>query len=78
MKTVVLKKYFWDTDFRALNIKNQKKYILERVLELGDEKAAKWMLKNFSKKDILAALKNKRNISERSRIFWKLFLARRK
>ena len=69
-----LKKYFWDTDFNALNAKKNKKYILERILDLGDDKSVKWMKSNFSKKDILETLKNNRKISKKSLNFWNLFL----
>ncbi len=67
-----LKKYFWDVDFNALDVKKNAKYILERILDLGDEEAVKWMQKTFSKKDILNALKNNRKISKKSLNFWNL------
>jgi len=67
-----IKKYFWDVDHRALNIKKYKKYIIERILELGDERAVSWMKKNFSEKDILRALKESRQISFLSSNYWNL------
>ena len=74
MIDLMLKKYFWDIDFETLEAEKNKKYIIERILELGDENAAKWIFKNFSKKDILNALKNNRKISKKSLNFWNLFL----
>ena len=69
-----LKKYFWDADLINLNLKTHKRYILERILEMGDEEVVRWMKKNFSKKDILAALKNTRRFSPKSLNFWNLVL----
>ncbi len=69
---VKLKKYFWDVDFDALDVEKNTKYILERILDLGDEKAVRWMQKTFSKKDIQNAFKNNRKISKKSLNFWNL------
>ena len=73
MKTTFnLEKYFWDVNFKNLDVKAHKKYILERILEMGDEQAVKWMEKNFSKEDTLEVLKKSRQISPNSRNFWNL------
>ena len=69
-----LKKYFWDVDFDLLDLKKHKKFILERILELGNEKATRWMKDNFTKEDILNVLKNSRRISKKSAAFWNLIL----
>ncbi len=74
MIDLMLKKYFWDIDFETLEVGKDKKYIIERILELGDENATRWIFKNFSKEDILNALKNNRKISKKSLNFWNLFL----
>ncbi|MEK7193688.1 MAG: hypothetical protein AAB652_02760 [Patescibacteria group bacterium] len=71
-----LKKYFWDTDFNALDRKKHKRYIIERILEMGDEPAAAWMRQTFSKDDIIKVLNATRNISKRSMHFWHLVLDR--
>jgi|YelNatPaOPRAMG01_1025707.scaffolds.fasta_scaffold446560_1 hypothetical protein len=75
-EAVSLKKYFWDTDFNKLDIEKNKKYILERILEIGDEKAVKWMLNNFSRGDLLKVVKTSRQLSPKSRNFWNLFLSK--
>lgn len=69
-----LKKYFWETDAENLDIKEHKKYILERILELGDDKAAEWIKKTFLKKEILNVLEKSRKISKKSANFWKIIL----
>lgn len=76
MKTIpkFLKKYFWDTDFRKLNKKDHSYFIVERILEHGDEKAIKWMRHNFGLAEIRAVLTSSRNLSSRSANFWQLIL----
>ena len=44
-----LKKYFWDVDFLKLNRNSHSQFIIERVLEYGDERAVKWLFKYFKK-----------------------------
>lgn len=74
MIDIKLKKYFWDVDFESLKIEENKKYILERILEMGDENAVKWMMENFSREEILKAINNNRKISPKSLNFWNLVL----
>lgn len=74
MIDIKLKKYFWDVDFESLKIEENKKYIIERILEMGDENAAKWAMSNFSKEEILKTINNNRKISKKSFNFWSLVL----
>lgn len=67
-----LKRYFWDTDFLKLRKKNHSQFIIERILEYGDEKAVKWLKNNFDIKEIKRTLYNSRNISFKSANFWQL------
>lgn len=72
-----VKKYFWDVDVEHLDIHGHKKYILERILEFGDEEAVAWMWKNFSIDDIASALDDTKNMSKKSINFWRLILQKR-
>ncbi len=69
-----LKKYFWDSDFFSLNPDIHKRYILERLLELGDEKAVNWLKSAFRENDIKDVLQKSRTLSKRSLNFWRLVL----
>lgn len=64
-----LEKYFWDVEFKELNMKRSARFILKRILEYGDEKAIAWMRKNFTEKDVEDILINLR-ISPKSANFW--------
>lgn len=69
-----LNKYFWDVDFSKLNKKDYSQFIIERILEYGDEKAVKWMRKNFELEEIKQILQQSKNLSLKSANFWQLIL----
>ena len=65
-----LEKYFWDVDFQALNLQKDAYFIIERILEEGDIKAIKWMLRTFPPKTIKKVLQTSRKLSKKSANFW--------
>jgi len=74
MKTLpqFLKKYFWDVDFSKLNKEIYALFIIERILEEGDEKATRWMRDNFDLTQIKNVLFNSKNLSPKSANYWQL------
>jgi hypothetical protein len=72
-KLTFLKKYFWETDFKSLDLKKDAVYIISRILEYGDIKAVKWLLKNFDKKLIKKVILTQRGFSPKTSNFWRLF-----
>ena len=69
-----LKKYFWDVDFKKIDLDNRRVYVLKRILEYGDEKAVHWMWKNFKTPEIKHALTDFRGYSQKSANFWAFIL----
>jgi len=67
---------FWDTDTSRLDFQENKQYIIERALELGDETAVSWLFSNYRRSDILKVLRKSRNISRKSRNYWLLVLGK--
>ena len=67
-----LQKYFWDVDFKKLDRKIHYQFIIERILEYGDEKAVKWAKNNFKLNDIKKVLSKSKNLSKKSANFWQL------
>ncbi len=51
-----LKKYFWEVDFKEIDLRKHSTYILIRLMEYGDEKAVKWIKKHFTGEDIANVL----------------------
>jgi hypothetical protein len=74
MRKDFLKKYFWDVDFSSLDLKKYKRYVIERILSLGDLEAVRWMMKNFNRRDVRSVAANSRRLSTKTRNFWKLIL----
>jgi len=66
--------YFWDSDPSALDIRLNQTYIIERLLDLGDEKAVHWLFKTYSRVEVAEVLRSSRSISPKSRLFWTLIL----
>ena len=67
-----LKKYFWDIDFGNLDVSKSPNYVIERILEMGDEKAIRWLLKTFPKRVIENVIISSRGLSPQTAGFWSL------
>jgi hypothetical protein len=65
---------FWDTDPSRLDLQQNKEYIIERVLELGDENAVSWLVSCYHRNDIKKVLAASRRISRKSANYWSLVL----
>ncbi|OGF59996.1 MAG: hypothetical protein A2Y62_18395 [Candidatus Fischerbacteria bacterium RBG_13_37_8] len=61
---------FWDTDYKKLDIKKHKVYIIERILEAGDFESIKWLFTAYSKSDIKKVITSSRVISPKTKNFW--------
>lgn len=68
-----LKIMFWDTDFDKLEILKNPHYIIKRVLDRGDTNAIKWLLKTFSKNQIVNTVTTSQEISRKTATFWASF-----
>lgn len=68
-----LRKYFWDIDPKKAQPKSHPDYYIKRILELGDEKAFRWLRTVFGKNTIKRVAKNAR-LSPKSKNYWKLNL----
>ncbi len=68
-----LKKYFWDVDFTRLSEKDSR-FIINRLMDHGDEQAVQYLLNNFSRDQMTNIVKHSRSLSRRSRGFWKKYL----
>ncbi|MBU2025726.1 MAG: hypothetical protein ABIC19_02815 [Patescibacteria group bacterium] len=69
-----LNKYFWDVDLKQIDEKNNYFFIIERVLNFGNEEAVKWVRKTYSSKNLLEVIKKSRNLDKKTRNFWKIIL----
>lgn len=65
---------FWDVAPDKISIRTNAKYIVERVLEMGTFEAFQWIQKLYPTKLIAETCATSRKISEKSKIFWKIWL----
>ncbi len=63
---------FWDVNLADFNPVAYTDYTLARVLELGDERAVKWMKETFSEAEIKRVIATERRLSRKSANFWAL------
>jgi hypothetical protein len=64
---------FWDTSPENVHLKRNARYIIERVLDYGDIDALSWLQRVYTAQTIIDVLSLSRNISEKSRNFWKIW-----
>jgi Family of unknown function (DUF6922) len=64
---------FWDTSIDKIHIKRNARYIMERVLELGDMDAIEWLQRVYPARHIIDVLYLSRPLTEKSRNFWMLW-----
>jgi hypothetical protein len=64
---------FWDTDTSNIHLRKNARYVIERVLEMGDLDAVNWLQRVYTVQKIIEVLSTSRAISRRSRLFWKLW-----
>jgi hypothetical protein len=69
-----LRPFFWDTEFEKIDIEKNRDYVIERILEVGDSAAVKWLFATYPPADIKRALAQSRTLSKKSRNFWDLIL----
>jgi hypothetical protein len=69
-----LEPYFWEIDFAGLRLPEQQSYVIERVLEYGDDRAIRWLKATFAPKAIASVVRDSRRISRNTATLWALVL----
>ncbi len=67
-------KYFWGDDVEQLNIEKNRQYIVQTILEKGDQQAVRWLFSLLDRqtiKDILSSIK----MDKKSERFWEIYLS---
>ena len=65
--------FFWDVDPDKVNLRKNARYIVERILEIGTLEAFRWIQKLYPTGLITETCDTSRKISEKSKIFWKIW-----
>ncbi|MBI4180216.1 hypothetical protein HY522_12415 [bacterium] len=67
-------RFFWDTDSRKIDLRRHRKYVIERILELGNYSAFLWICRVYPGHLIRRVNDESRAISPISRNFWRVWL----
>lgn len=62
---------FWDAD--EIDLIRHKRYIIERVLDFGDERDLRELRRLYSDEEIISTIKTSRNIKKKTAIFWAIY-----
>lgn len=65
-----LRRYFWDVDASTLNPAEHPKYVINRMLNIGNVAAVRWVRQHFPEHLITKTLKTIRDFSPKTATFW--------
>lgn len=65
-----LRLLFWDVDFKQLEPSKHKEFIIERVLNMGDELSIAWLWKIYNRNIILETVCHSRKLSRKTARCW--------
>ena len=66
---------FWDVDPKTIDPKKHARYIIERILDFGDDKEVRWLFHYYSRRLIKKVLNLPRTtIHKKSKALWSLIL----
>jgi len=68
-----LYRFFWDIEPIKINPSKNPIQIIHRLLDKGDIKAARWVIKTFPKNLIIQTLKQERDFSPWNGTFWSVY-----
>lgn len=75
MHTLQKTALFWDTDVQTLDEERHVSYIIERVLDFGDDEDIRWLFSRYPKSIIQEILRRPRNaLHAKSKALWTLVL----
>jgi len=69
-----LKLYFWEVDFAHVQLPKHEVYVIERVLEYGDDQAIGWLRRTFAPESIARVVRRSRRLSRNTANLWSLLL----
>lgn len=68
-----LAKYFWDIDTADIDVNTYRFYIIERLLEYGDEEALRWIQATYGKDAVIDVIKRSKLLSRKSAYFYQFY-----
>lgn len=65
---------FWDCDPRAVDLRTHRRFVVERVMEYGDDEAIRWLLRTYTGEELSDTLRQSRNLSPKTATCWANYL----
>jgi hypothetical protein len=65
-----LRPLFWDVDPEGLDLERHRRFVLERILEFGDQEAVAWAWRRYGPEAIKETVEASRRLSPKTRTFW--------
>jgi hypothetical protein len=65
---------FWDTNPEKIDIKKNAQYIIERILDFGDDHEVRWLWNCYDKSLLLKTVKRSRSLRPETKELWLLLL----
>jgi len=69
-----LRPYFWEVDFTRVRLPEHEVYVIERLLEYGDDQAIGWLRRAFAPESIARVVRRSRRLSRNTANLWSLLL----
>ncbi|MBI5230070.1 MAG: hypothetical protein HY981_02100 [Candidatus Magasanikbacteria bacterium] len=63
---------FWDVSPRMVNTKKNKEFIITRIAEKGTMRGVEWLKKKYGWRAIKEAVKKSKNVSLKTKNFWRV------
>lgn len=61
---------FWDVDPKTIDPKKHATYIIERILDFGNDREVRWMARAYSPRRIRDTVRRSRVLHDKSRALW--------
>ena len=68
---------FWDVDPNKIDLKKHARYVIERVLDFGNDEEVRWMWHTYSRPQIREVVEKSRVLHEESRSLWRLLTSQK-
>lgn len=65
-----LHSYFWDVEFEELGIKTHSHFVIKRVLDRGNLRDIRWLVKTYGKAEIKKVVMETRDLARPTGNFW--------
>lgn len=65
---------FWDADLKKIDVKKNAQYVIERILDFGNDKEVKWLWNFYDKSLLKQVVANSKSLKPETKNLWTLML----